>query len=65
MSLKNISSILCYLIVIIYIKTNWYFFFNDTATTEIYTSNDTLSLHDALHYYHINVLKHVVNLINT
>jgi len=24
------------------------FFFNDTATTEIYTSTDTLSLHDAL-----------------
>src|SRR2546430_13632553 len=26
---------------------NWYFFFNDTATTEIYT----LSLHDALPIY--------------
>src|SRR5213079_3732505 len=25
-----------------------YFFFNDTATTEIYTTTDTLSLHDAL-----------------
>src|SRR6184192_3068134 len=25
-----------------------FFFFNDTATTEIYTSIDTLSLHDAL-----------------
>src|SRR5213595_381939 len=25
-----------------------YFFFNDTATTEIYTTEDTLSLHDAL-----------------
>jgi hypothetical protein len=24
------------------------FFFNDTATTEIYTEHDTLSLHDAL-----------------
>src|SRR5213595_1106775 len=24
------------------------FFFNDTATTEIYTTEDTLSLHDAL-----------------
>eukprot|EP01048_Picozoa_sp_COSAG05_P037661 COSAG05_NODE_17685_length_321_cov_0.558559_1_plen_27_part_01 len=23
-------------------------FFNDTATTEIYTGEDTLSLHDAL-----------------
>src|SRR5213595_4302236 len=25
-----------------------FFFFNDTATTEIYTTEDTLSLHDAL-----------------
>src|SRR5213079_2389386 len=25
-----------------------FFFFNDTATTEIYTTTDTLSLHDAL-----------------
>src|SRR5216117_3862497 len=25
-----------------------FFFFNDTATTEIYTREDTLSLHDAL-----------------
>jgi hypothetical protein len=25
-----------------------FFFFNDTATTEIYTLTDTLSLHDAL-----------------
>ena len=29
-----------------------YFFFNDTATTEIYT----LSLHDALPIYELNVL---------
>src|SRR5213079_2557176 len=28
------------------------FFFNDTATTEIYTTTDTLSLHDALPIYH-------------
>src|SRR6186997_134444 len=27
------------------------FFFNDTATTEIYTTTDTLSLHDALPIY--------------
>src|SRR5213595_346258 len=27
------------------------FFFNDTATTEIYTTEDTLSLHDALPIY--------------
>src|SRR5213082_4265199 len=26
----------------------FFFFFNDTATTEIYTESDTLSLHDAL-----------------
>src|SRR6186997_3725173 len=26
----------------------FFFFFNDTATTEIYTTTDTLSLHDAL-----------------
>src|SRR6059036_4368799 len=26
----------------------FFFFFNDTATTEIYTTYDTLSLHDAL-----------------
>src|SRR5216117_1614297 len=26
----------------------FFFFFNDTATTEIYTRKDTLSLHDAL-----------------
>src|SRR5213082_37585 len=31
----------------IYIRYN-FFFFNDTATTEIYTVSDTLSLHDAL-----------------
>src|SRR5213079_1902699 len=28
-----------------------FFFFNDTATTEIYTTTDTLSLHDALPIY--------------
>src|SRR5216110_4074633 len=28
-----------------------FFFFNDTATTEIYTSSHTLSLHDALPIY--------------
>src|SRR5213079_3638054 len=27
---------------------SYYFFFNDTATHEIYTTTDTLSLHDAL-----------------
>ena len=29
------------------------FFFNDTATTEIYTGEDTLSLHDALPISHM------------
>src|SRR3546814_16308257 len=29
-----------------------FFFFNDTATTEIYTYGHTLSLHDALPIYH-------------
>ena len=29
------------------------FFFNDTATTEIYTGEATLSLHDALPIYAI------------
>src|SRR6059036_3973447 len=28
--------------------SSFFFFFNDTATTEIYTTYDTLSLHDAL-----------------
>src|SRR5213593_509850 len=30
-----------------------FFFFNDTATTEIYTVSYTLSLHDALPLYHL------------
>src|SRR5213079_2690865 len=30
----------------------FFFFFNDTATTEIYTTTDTLSLHDALPFSH-------------
>src|SRR6187200_3468448 len=35
-----------------------FFFFNDTATTEIYTVSDTLSLHDALpicEHHHVHV----------
>src|SRR5881628_2019282 len=31
-----------------YKNFSFFFFFNDTATTEIYTSVNTLSLHDAL-----------------
>src|SRR5213595_4325064 len=33
----------------------FFFFFNDTATTEIYTTEDTLSLHDALPICHVRV----------
>src|SRR6184192_1968772 len=40
-SLKPDNAILCNV-------SFFFFFFNDTATTEIYTSIDTLSLHDAL-----------------
>eukprot|EP01047_Picozoa_sp_COSAG01_P140219 COSAG01_NODE_71106_length_257_cov_0.506329_1_plen_47_part_01 len=29
-------------------RRGMFFFFNDTATTEIYTALNTLSLHDAL-----------------
>src|SRR5213079_1903646 len=38
------------------------FFFNDTATTEIYTTTDTLSLHDALPISSIAVLESRDNL---
>src|SRR5216110_1562449 len=38
------------------------FFFNDTATTEIYTSSHTLSLHDALPISHSH-LDHVAGLV--
>src|SRR3546814_12572949 len=31
----------------------WFFFFNDPATTEIYTYGHTLSLHDALPIYRV------------
>src|SRR5258707_7742269 len=37
---------------------NVFFFFNDTATTEIYT----LSLHDALPIYHFTVRSFITNL---
>src|SRR6059036_4092532 len=33
---------------VLYFFFFFFFFFNDTATTEIYTTYDTLSLHDAL-----------------
>src|SRR3546814_20187224 len=32
----------------LYYLLSYFFFFNDTATTEIYTYGHTLSLHDAL-----------------
>src|SRR3546814_20363011 len=34
-----------------------FFFFNDTATTEIYTYSHTLSLHDALPIFHLHRLQ--------
>src|SRR3546814_9643647 len=37
---------MCYLMCVVYFIV--FFFFNDTATTEIYTYRHTLSLHDAL-----------------
>src|SRR5210317_2677412 len=37
----------------------FFFFFNDTATTEIYTLSYTLSLHDALPIYHPNTDQHI------
>ncbi len=37
------------------------FFFNDTATTEIYTNLNTLSLHDALPILRRNGLKNIFN----
>src|SRR3546814_14855999 len=33
-----------------------FFFFNDTATTEIYTYGHTLSLHDALPIYRVDIV---------
>src|SRR5213596_2996612 len=36
-----------------------FFFFNDTATTEIYTRPYTLSLHDALPIYYVNAAPHL------
>src|SRR5216117_4541605 len=35
---------------------HFFFFFNDPATTEIYTRKDTLSLHDALPIYCQNII---------
>src|SRR3546814_16433688 len=35
-------------LVFVALSSNFVFFFNDTATTEIYTYGHTLSLHDAL-----------------
>ena len=39
------------------------FFFNDTATTEIYTGEDTLSLHDALPILFREHLRRMCNLL--
>src|SRR3546814_7769991 len=38
---------------------NYFLFFNDPATTQIYTYLHTLSLHDALPIYDIDALKQV------
>src|SRR5213595_4184061 len=35
----------------------FFFFFNDTATTEIYTTEDTLSLHDALPIFFLRTVQ--------
>src|SRR5881628_4204738 len=40
--------------------TAYFFFFNATAPTEIYTSVNTLSLHDALPIYHRHPAAHAV-----
>src|SRR3546814_19422570 len=40
----------------------YYFFFNDTSTTEIYTYGHTLSLHDALPIF--KKLQEVIDLLN-
>src|SRR5213079_2195180 len=40
--------LISYLYLTHYYYLFFFFFFNDTATTEIYTTTDTLSLHDAL-----------------
>ena len=42
---SELQSLLCISYAVFCLKKN---FFNDTATTEIYTGEDTLSLHDAL-----------------
>src|SRR3546814_10017536 len=41
----------------LYLCVFWIFFFNDTATTEIYTYGHTLSLHDALPIYAVDQIR--------
>src|SRR5881628_501985 len=47
---------LYYIIFIFHLIFFFFFFFNDPATTEIYTSVNTLSLHDALPIYMTDVV---------
>src|SRR5216117_4511751 len=51
----SVTNVLSGLAVITISRRKWLccFFFNDTATTEIYTRKDTLSLHDALPIWHV------------
>src|SRR5210317_452638 len=44
MTISSVSSA----IILWTVRAEYFFFFNDTATTEIYTLSYTLSLHDAL-----------------
>src|SRR6056300_1422877 len=44
-SVQHRAVSLCFIFCLFYVG---FFFFNDTATTEIYTNLNTLSLHDAL-----------------
>src|SRR3546814_18217428 len=44
-----------YLLALLQLYSLVFFFFNDTATTEIYTYLHTLSLHDALPISHLAV----------
>src|SRR3546814_19208664 len=43
---------MCFCLCLLFTRSLFCFFFNDTATTEIYTYGHTLSLHDALPISH-------------
>ena len=44
-------------------RAMYFVFFNDTATTEIYTNLNTLSLHDALPIFYNLFTQHVIYLL--